>query len=271
MVSPNISAMTEGLGSGSPRRRASSGSSRKHADTRGSLSRWEALAAPRWGQGCRYSAHENLVLDDDGELADGMTSQDAVLDEFGKPSRLQARLETIPDDISGSDPGVGVGAGDAEGVVVVPQQPGALVVGVVILGLVCCAPWIEDLVVQEAQPVRAVRRPPVEGPAVADPGDETAVDVDRCPVLGLVGAGNRRIHRDDTLQRGSRRGSVGGKFVVKGDWYRNTPFRDNDAAEMLWRLDASAGLGFTGLNPQSVVFGPKPGWRTSLNCSILIL
>ena len=59
----------------------------------------------------------------------------------------------------------------------VPHKPGALVVGVVILGRVLRRRWIEDLVVQEAQPVRAVRRPPVERPAVADPGDEAAVQM----------------------------------------------------------------------------------------------
>ena len=91
--------------------------------------------------------------------------------------------------------------------------------------------------------MRAVRRPPVERPAVADPGDETAVKVHRCPVLRLVRARNGCVHRNNALQRGPSRGLIGGKFVIEGDLDRDIPFRDDDAAEMFLELGWAATQG----------------------------
>ena len=54
----------------------------------------------------------------------------------GSPKFTQARFEAIPDDVGRGDTRIGVGTRDAEGVVVVPHQPGALVVGIIVLGLI---------------------------------------------------------------------------------------------------------------------------------------
>ena len=115
------------------------------------------------------------------------------------PRFTRPASKVIPDDVRRGDTRVSVGARDAEGVVVVPQQPGALVVGVIVLGLIHRRSRIEDLVVQEAQPMRAIRGPPVKRPSVADPGDEPAVVVDRNPVLRLVGSGDSGVHGDNAL------------------------------------------------------------------------
>ena len=94
-------------------------------------------------------------------------------------ARDEAGFEGIPDDIGRGDPCIGVDARDAEGMVMVPHEPCALVVGVVVLRFVNSGGGVQNVIVQETQSVGIVRGPPVEGAAVADPGDEAAVEVDQ--------------------------------------------------------------------------------------------
>ena len=145
------------------------------------------------------------------------------------PGRLlsshQGQLVVVGDDVGRGDPGVGVEARDAEGVVVVPHQPGALVVGVVVLGLVAeRLAWAQDLVVHEAEPLLAVRVPPGVRPAVADPGDEPAVQVDVRPVVWLpISPHDGAVDREDVRGR---------QVVAEGDLDRVAALGGDDAAQV---------------------------------------
>ncbi len=94
------------------------------------------------------------------------------------------------------------------GVVVVPDQPGALVVGVVVLRLTRLEVRVEQLVEvsptlsHDTRTVLPIRGKPGEWAAVADPGDEPTVQVGDGRVLALlrvseVGAG---VDRQDVLR-----------------------------------------------------------------------
>ena len=164
------------------------------------------------------AADKDLVLDDDGKLELPPFSMKSGSPKFRIFASNVSRMS-----IARGDPRVGIEPRDAVGVVVVPDKPGALVVAVVVFGLVCGRPRVEDLVVQEAEAVGAVRGPPVERPAVADPGDETAVEMDRRAVHRLVRAGEGRVDRDDGLRR---------KIIPECDLDRRPPLRDDNPPEM---------------------------------------
>ena len=83
---------------------------------------------------------EDLVLDDDGDLAP------TVLHEVGQAHVAQVGLEGVADDVGAGDPGVGIEPSEIVGVVVVPGQPSALVVGVVVLRLARLEVRVEQLV-----------------------------------------------------------------------------------------------------------------------------
>jgi hypothetical protein len=113
-------------------------------------------------------------------------------------------------------------------VVVIPEEPGALVQPVVVLGFVACSEGIQDLVVEEAEPVRAVWCPPVEGAAVADPGDEAAMKVDRGAVEAQIRSEDCLVVRNDVLGN-----SRPGQFVPKRELNRLAFLTDDDSAEVL--------------------------------------
>src|SRR5213593_11357 len=97
--------------------------------------------------------------------------------------------------------------------IVIPNQPCALSIGIVIIclaredRLIWHARNVSDIVehaaraAQETFTAAPVWRPPAERSAVANPGHQTAVQVDRDPVLRVVGSRQSRINRDDVSIR----------------------------------------------------------------------
>ena len=128
---------------------------------------------------------EDLVVDDDGDLAS------PVLHKVGQALVAQVGLEAITDDVGAGDPCVGIEPCEIVGVVVVPDQPSALVVGVVVLCLAFLEVRVEPLVdvalfTLDTRAVLAIRGKPGERAAVADPGCEPTVQVGGGRVLALL-------------------------------------------------------------------------------------
>jgi hypothetical protein len=86
----------------------------------------------------------------------------------------------------------------------------------------------------------AIRRPPVVGPAVADPRHKTAVQMHRSPVLSLVCTRDCGVDRDDIGRR---------KIVPEGDLYCLILYSCDNTAKV-----PPSGLP-AGLYPQSGVAG----------------
>jgi len=88
------------------------------------------------------------------------------------------------------------------------------------------------------RPGLGVRRPPIERPAIADPWDESAVQVNGNPVMGLFRAGNGGIDWNNVAI---------GQGIGKAYPVSSAPVRYNHAAQMT--LDGVSGIPIT----------PKPG------------
>ena len=146
---------------------------------------------------------------------------------------LQVRHLRIPDIVTAGHPGIGVQAGDAQGMVVVPHQPGALVVGVQVVGL-AGSPWYCSRVMVSRNPPGPFRK--------LAPGKRHRGSTSRrgrrhwsrepnrrgyAPQSGSrpgrFGPGNRGVHRQDVGCR---------QLVGKPDAHRGVPAGDNQAAEM---------------------------------------
>src|SRR5690348_9763944 len=82
---------------------------------------------------------EDLVLNDDGDLAP------TVLYKVGQAQVAQISLKAVTNDVGAGDPRVGIEPSEIVGVVVVPGQPSALVVGVVVLRLTRLEVRVEQL------------------------------------------------------------------------------------------------------------------------------
>ena len=127
--------------------------------------------------------------------------------------------------------------------VVVPHKPGTLVERIVILGAPRKGQRVQDLVVEETQSVVPVRVKPVEGAAVADPGDQTAVQVDGCPVgrlvrarYGRVNGQNVLLYKEFVVERDLNR------YVLVVDVTRVFTLSDDDPAKvLLWLYTTSKG------------------------------
>ena len=138
---------------------------------------------------------EGLLLQDERDRPRERREQAAV-DE--------RQLEAIEQQVAGGESHVGVEAGDAHRVIVVPHQPGALVVG------------IPEVARQRAGRIgqprhdrrarRAIGAHPVEGAAIAHPRHVPAVKVDRDPILlrAYIRARNRHVDRQRVRQRVAR-------------------------------------------------------------------
>ena len=143
----------------------------------------------------RLGIDEGLVLDDEGNLIRGKHA-----------GRDQSLFDRIGQNVAGGHAGVDVQAGDAVGVIVVEHQPGALLVGVIIgrragTGIVGgpgrprrngiaagVEPHIGDVLEADALDVEGRlpgRGNPLVRRAVADPGSQSAMEVDDRPVLGV--------------------------------------------------------------------------------------
>ncbi len=114
---------------------------------------------------------EDLVLDDDGNLAP------TVLHEVGQAPVAQVGLKAVADDVGAGDPCVGIEPREILGVVVVPDQPGTLLVRVVVFRLARLQARVKQLIdvarcTVDTRAVLAVWGKPGEGAAVADPGCE---------------------------------------------------------------------------------------------------
>src|SRR5271165_983595 len=83
---------------------------------------------PGWVLVADIHGHKALVLENERNP-----------DEIGKQARAdQAGLEVVGDNKRRGDSGIGIGPRDPHRMVVIPQEPGALFHGVVV---VCRAPW----------------------------------------------------------------------------------------------------------------------------------
>lgn len=179
---------------------------------------------------------EDLLLDDEWDLST------TLLDEIGHSAGYQAALEVVPEYQCAGDARIGVEPGDADGMVVVPEQTRRLVERVVDLGLADVQVGIDDPVDVEAsvRGARAVEGPGVEeavarsepskGSAVARPRHQAAVHVHACAVAGTSGTHQTRVDRHD----------VGvGQLVVERDLDRLAPLTDDDPAEVTLRRRAA--------------------------------
>ena len=100
----------------------------------------------------------------------------------------------------------------------VPAEARALLIGVVVGGRPRF--WSR---VQEAHPVRSVRREPGERSAVAGPGDEPTVKVNGHPVRGAIRSHDGRVHR----KRMAR-----GEPVLHDEVHGPVLLRDDDPAQV---------------------------------------
>ena len=204
----------------------------------------------------RRGVHEGLVLDDQGDLV-----------RRDHPARHQVLLPLVGDQVPRRLAGVDVQPGNAEGVVVVEHEPGALLVGVVIGGrAVAGIGHVRDVL--QAHPLGERchlqgRGDPLVRGAVADPRGAPAVQVDGGPVLGVAraavglhrvvaggaraaggagvgraGAGphHRAVHRDEQVARGPNRELVG-----ELDAHRAVPFRDDGRSQVMRRGQSAGG------------------------------
>ena len=90
--------------------------------------------------------------------------------------------------------------------VVIPDQPCALIVGVVVLGLVGSRALVQDRVIQKTRTLHAVGVHQSNGPPSLDPRHQPAVEVGRRSVL-------RQFSAWDRLCRRARYGSAGSVFL----------------------------------------------------------
>jgi len=140
----------------------------------------------------RLVRHERLVLDDQRDrcIRAGDESEPRGI-VWGR--RQQLLLGVVGDDVSCGFARIDVQAGDAPGVIVVEHQPGALLVGVVeghgpIVGRARVV-HVWDRLHADALRVTggfACWRDPLMGRAVADPGRDAAMQVQRGAVLGVA-------------------------------------------------------------------------------------
>ena len=98
--------------------------------------------------------------------------------EFGQSLILEVDLESIADDICGGETGISIKSCCTQGVVVIPNKPGTLVIGIEVLRLIWRSARIQHLIIQEADAMAAVWRPPGIWTTVANPGGRAAVKMD---------------------------------------------------------------------------------------------
>ena len=130
MVSPKNSGMTDGLGSGHTASPTASGPGRTCGHTTGCPASSPTKPPTMTGRCGDIRADEHLVLDDQRYLVA------AMLQKIRQALGDQARFKIVADEKSRSNSGIGVDAGDADGVVMVPAKPRALVERIVVLRLI---------------------------------------------------------------------------------------------------------------------------------------
>ena len=148
----------------------------------------------------------------------------AILQTIRQALGDQARFESVANENGRGDAGVGVDAGDADGVVVIPAEPRALVKRVVVLRLVDRSVRIEHLVVEETDTVPTGRVPPRKRTAIADPRSQAPVEMHRGSIVALACTTDRQVIGNDVF--------AGREVVSKSDLDRLAFVRDDDAAEM---------------------------------------
>ncbi len=136
---------------------------------------------------------ECLVLNDE---RDGVSEawDDSCVDERGD--------DVVAHQVSGCEPGIGVEAGDAESVVVIPEEACALVVGIVILtGSGVPGDSVEEALAGSGVWTLGGGGEPGVGAAITGPGDETAVEVDGDSILrgAVIGSHEGCIDRERML------------------------------------------------------------------------
>ncbi len=154
----------------------------------------------------------------------------------------------------------------------VPHQPGALVVGIVIRRLT----GHQDVggiknaagTVHEACPGAIItRRKPVEGAAVADPRHQSAMQVDGGAVLERPAVCPRdgNVHRERVnLPPGI---SDCGQFVGEGYLNGRALLGHDDTAQVLWGRVVAAAQSFGGIvTPEDGAPGNDDGNNLSVNC-----
>ena len=211
---------------------------------------------PRYGMGGRRRVDKGLVLDDERNL---VRRDDAAGN--------QVLLELVGDQVTGGLAGIDVQPCDAEGVVVIEHQPGALLVGVVIgRGTVAGIGHVGDVLQTDTLGERCDltgRGDPLVRGTVADPGSAAAMQMEVGTVLGVAragvgldgivaigacAAGGAGIGRPAA---GAHHGAVDRDKEVAGradrelvgelDAYRAIPFRDDAGAEVADRIGIDAG------------------------------
>jgi len=168
----------------------------------------------------------------------------------------ETELVVVVDDVGRGDPGIGVQTCRADGMVVVPDETGALAVGVVVLGLV----GRHDLalsqhrIVDEARALVAGGIPPGVGTTIARPGDVAAMQVDVGPVVREFGAHDRAIDGQDVAV---------GKMIAERDLDGCPTLDGDDSAEVpevrrasLAEAPQSRGVGQVGMQLIRVLADP---------------
>src|SRR6516164_9832052 len=113
--------------------------------------------------------------------------------------------------------------------IVIPLQPGALIVRVVVISLSCGYRRARNVVkhapgtVQETYPVRSARRKPTERTAIANPGYEPAVKMGGNAVVCLICARDRPVNREDMPGR---------KRIGEPNTISRSAICDDDATQM---------------------------------------
>ena len=174
---------------------------------------------PRRVCDCDVRSDENLVLDDQRNFLA------ARLDEVGKALADKICLERVANEEARGDARIGVDAGDAQGVVVIPHEPGTLIERIIVLGLVWGCSRIEHRVVEETWSTISGRVPPSERSAVADPRNQTTVKMHSGAIVAQVRTRDGQIIGDDVRPAG--------EIVPEGDLDRRAFLPNDYAAEML--------------------------------------